>query len=227
MRPRAPSPTAARGILPRSWPIPAVPRPELLDRATAVPLAVPSRGVRTEATAALRPGSALLFYTDGLVERRGSGWSWASGKAADVLQQNADRTPDELADRVLVALAPAGGSGDDILVLTYRQPPTPLRLTLPAAPASLAGMRRSLRLWLAASGVPLVVSSQVTLAASEACSNAIEHAYGGDPAGQVTLTAEIRGSRLDIVVADSQHLEALRGGRRAWPGPAHDADVHG
>ena len=61
---------------------------------------------------------------------------------------------------------------------------------------------RRLRLWLAASGVPLVVSSQVTLAASEACSNAIEHAYGGDPAGQVTLTAEIRGSRLDIVVAE-------------------------
>jgi len=114
-----------------------------------------------------------------------------------------------------MALAPAGGSGDDILVLTYRQPPTPLRLTLSAVPASLAGMRRSLRLWLAASGVPLVVSSQVTLAASEACSNAIEHAYGGDPAGQVTMTAEIRGSRLDIVVADTSTWKpSVAGGGR-------------
>ncbi len=188
---------------------------QLLDRATAVPLAVPSRGVRTEATAALRPGSALLFYTDGLVERRRERLELGIRKAADVLQRNADSTPDELADRVLVALAPAGGSGDDILVLTYRQPPTPLRLTLSAVPASLAGMRRSLRLWLAASGVPLVVSSQVTLAASEACSNAIEHAYGGDPAGQVTLTAEIRGSRLDIVVADTSTWKpSVAGGGR-------------
>jgi PAS domain S-box-containing protein len=176
---------------------------QLLDRATAVPLAVPYRGVRTESTIALRPGSTLLFYTDGLVERRRERLEAGIRKAADILQQNADNTPDELADRVLAALAPAGGSGDDILVLTYRQPPTPLRLTLSAVPASLAGMRRSLRLWLAACGVPLVVSSQVTLAASEACSNAIEHAYGGDPAGQVTLTADIRGSRLDIVVADT------------------------
>jgi PAS domain S-box-containing protein len=188
---------------------------QLLDQATSVPLAVPSRGVRTEATAALRPGSALLFYTDGLVERRRERLELGIRKAADVLQQHADSTPDELADRVLVALAPAGGSGDDILVLTYRQPPTPLRLTLSAVPASLAGMRRSLRLWLAASGVPLVVSSQVTLAASEACSNAIEHAYGGDPAGQVTLTADIRGSRLDIVVADTSTWKpSVAGGGR-------------
>jgi anti-sigma regulatory factor (Ser/Thr protein kinase) len=188
---------------------------ELLDRATAVPLAVPSRGVRTEATVQLRPGSALLFYTDGLVERRRERLDLGIRKAADVLQRNADSTPDELADRVLAALAPAGGSGDDILVLTYRQPPTPLRLTLPAVPASLAGMRRSLRLWLAASGVPPVVSSQVTLAASEACSNAIEHAYGGDPAGQVRLTADICGARLEIVVADgSTWKPSVAGGGR-------------
>ena len=189
--------------------------PELLDRATGVPLAVPSRAARTEATAGLRPGSALLLYTDGLVERRRERLEVGIRKAGEVLQQHVDSTPDELADRVLAALAPAGGSGDDILVLTYRQAPAPLRLTLPAAPASLAGMRRSLRLWLAAAGVPPVVSSQVTLAASEACSNAIEHAYGGDPAGQVRLTADICGPRLEIVVADSSTWKssAAGGGR--------------
>jgi anti-sigma regulatory factor (Ser/Thr protein kinase) len=60
-----------------------------------------------------------------------------------------------------------------------------------------------------------VVSSQVTLAASEACSNAIEHAYGGDPAGQVTLAADIRGTRLEIVVADgSAWKPSVAGGGR-------------
>jgi anti-sigma regulatory factor (Ser/Thr protein kinase) len=47
-----------------------------------------------------------------------------------------------------------------------------------------------------------VVASQVTPAASEACSNATEHVYAGDPSGQVRLTAQICGSRLEIAVAD-------------------------
>ncbi|MDX6333669.1 MAG: hypothetical protein QOG05_1009, partial [Streptosporangiaceae bacterium] len=181
---------------------PGGPGPERLDQATTVPLAVPSRGGRTGATAGLRPGSALLLYTDGLVERRRERLESGIRQAGELLQRHVDRTPDELAGQVLAALAPAGGSGDDILVLTYRQPPAPLRLTLPAVPTSLAGMRRSLRLWLAASAVPPVVASQVTLAASEACSNAIEHAYAGDPSGQVRLTAQVSGPRLEIVVAD-------------------------
>jgi len=190
--------------------------PERLDRATAVPLAVPSRGVRTEATSRLRPGSALLLYTDGLVERRRERLESGIRKAGELLQRHADRTPDELADRVLAALVPAGGSGDDIVLLTYRQPPEPLGLTLPAVPTSLAGMRRSLRLWLAASAVPPVVASQVTLAASEACSNAIEHAYAGDPSGQVRLTAQLCGPRLEIVVADGStwKTSAADGGGR-------------
>jgi hypothetical protein len=33
----------------------------------------------------------------------------------------------------------------------------------------------------------------VTLATSEACSNAIEHAYAGNPSGQVRLTARMHG----------------------------------
>ena len=45
--------------------------------------------------------------------------------AAQADRSSTPRTRGELADRVLAALVPAGGSGDDILVLTYRQPPAP------------------------------------------------------------------------------------------------------
>ena len=69
-------------------------------------------------------------------------------------------------------------------------------------PTSLAGMRRSLRLWLAPSAVPSVVASQVTLAASEACSCASVHAYAGDPSGQVRLTAQICGPAWKPSAAD-------------------------
>lgn len=175
--------------------------PELLDQATSVPLAAPAGQVRTEATARLRPGSALLLYTDGLVGRQ-ERLDLGIRRAGQALRRYAGRTPDELADRVLRGLVPAGGSGDDVLVLTYRHPPARLVLTLPAVPASLASMRRSLRRWLAAAAVQPVVASQVTLAASEACSNAIEHAYGSDPAEEVRLTAELSGPRLEITVAD-------------------------
>ena len=175
---------------------------ELLDRATTVPLAVTARQQRAEATALLRSGSALLLYTDGLIERRGERLDLGIRAAAELLQQHIDGTPDELADRLVAGLVPAGGFADDSLVLTYRQAPARLRLNLPAEPASLAGMRQNLRRWLAASAVSPPVAGQVALAASEACSNAIEHAYRGDPSGQVRLTAELHGPRLDLVVAD-------------------------
>ena len=175
---------------------------ELLDRATTVPLAVTAGQQRTEATALLRSGSALLLYTDGLIERRGERLDLGIRAAAELLQQHIDGTPDELADRLVAGLVPAGGFADDSLVLTYRQAPARLRLNLPAEPASLAGMRQNLRRWLAASAVSPPVAGQVALAASEACSNAIEHAYRGDPSGQVRLTAELHGPRLDLVVAD-------------------------
>jgi anti-sigma regulatory factor (Ser/Thr protein kinase) len=62
-----------------------------------------------------------------------------------------------------------------------------------------------------------VVASQVTLAASEACSNASEHAYAGERSEQVRMTVQIRGPRLEIVVADGSTWKpsaAGDGGRR-------------
>jgi anti-sigma regulatory factor (Ser/Thr protein kinase) len=164
---------------------------------------VPASEARAEATALLRPGSALLLYPDGLVERRGERLDAGIQRAAELAQRHLRCTPDELADQVMAALTPAGGFDDDVAVLTYRQPPAQLRLNVPAEPACLAGMRRSLRNWLAASGVPSAVADQVVLAASEACSNAIEHAYAGDPTEQVRVTAQICGPCLELVVADS------------------------
>jgi hypothetical protein len=48
--------------------------------------------------------------------------------------------------------------------------------------------------------------------ASEACSNASEHAYAGERSEQVRLTVQICGPRLEIVVADGS----------TWKPPAAD-----
>jgi signal transduction histidine kinase len=126
--------------------------PELLDQATTIPLAVTPGAARTEATALLRPGAALLLYTDGLIERRAERLDVGIQAAAELLQRHLDDTPDELAGRLMAALIPGGGFDDDSLVLTYRQAPARLRLNLPAELASLAGMRQSLRRWLSGPG---------------------------------------------------------------------------
>ena len=48
---------------------------------------------------------------------------------------------------------------------------------MPAEPAVAAGLRRRLRTWLARHGCSASRAADMVLAVSEACNNAIEHAY--------------------------------------------------
>lgn len=84
------------------------------------------------------------------------------------------------------------------------QRPAALNLVLPAAPASLAVVRRQLRQWLAEAGVDAEASADALLAVGEAASNAAEHAVTG-VARPVDLTvhASIDGARMRFVVSDN------------------------
>ena len=201
--------------------------PELLDRATGVPLAVPSREARTEVTTQARPGAALLFYTDGLVERRRERLEVGIRKAGEVLQQHVDSTPDELADRVLAALAPAGRRrrrhpGADLPAGTGSAAADPARgAGQPGGhapePAAVAG-----RLGGAAGGIQPGDAGRQRGVQQRHRARLRGRPGRAGPAlrGHVRPPAGNRGGR-------RQHLEVLRGGRGARPGPAHDEDVHG
>lgn len=76
------------------------------------------------------------------------------------------------------------------------------RHAFPAAPAELAGLRERLRAWLEENGVAEDVERSVVLAVSEGAANAVEHGYGCDGAGLVTVTARFEGGSLDITVRD-------------------------
>ena len=76
-----------------------------------------------------------------------------------------------------------------------------LRIRLPARASQLAVVRRRLESWLDGAGVSAEESAVVALAASEAASNAVEHAYGTD-AGWFELVADIDERVLTIVVRD-------------------------
>jgi anti-sigma regulatory factor (Ser/Thr protein kinase) len=79
--------------------------------------------------------------------------------------------------------------------------PAPLRIRLPAIPASLAVIRAHLRSWLPTAQVTPSAAADVLLAVGEAASNAIEHAVlgtSGDVELEVTARATTTGLALTV-----------------------------
>jgi anti-sigma regulatory factor (Ser/Thr protein kinase) len=89
--------------------------------------------------------------------------------------------------------------------------PAPLRLRLPAIPASLAVIRAHLRTWLPTARVSPSAAADVLLAVGEAASNAVEHAVRGT-AGDVELevTARATSTGLALTVKDNGRWHAPR-----------------
>ena len=87
--------------------------------------------------------------------------------------------------------------------------PAPLRIRLPAIPASLAVIRAHLRSWLPTAAVNASTAADVLLAVGEAASNAVEHAVRG-AAGNVELevTARATDTGLALTVKDNGRWHA-------------------
>lgn len=74
-----------------------------------------------------------------------------------------------------------------------------MEIEIPAHPAVLAGLRRRLRTWLGLRGLDEDERADAVLAISEACNNAVEHAYEHDE-GTIELVLEHRAGSLQIIV---------------------------
>ena len=94
--------------------------------------------------------------------------------------------------------------------------PAPLRIRLPAIPASLAVIRAHLRTWLPTAQVNPSAAADVLLAVGEAASNAVEHAVRGT-AGDVELevTARATTTGLALTVKDNGRWHAPRRSERS------------
>jgi anti-sigma regulatory factor (Ser/Thr protein kinase) len=165
--------------------------PYFLEGGRSVPIGASDPAVFREASAVLPPGSSLLLYTDGLVERRDVGLEERLEQLAEVAGAAGDDL-DALCERVIDLVLGDGDSGDDVALLAVRPLPTAserISLTLPAEPGSLAGLRRRLARFLHATGASEVEQYELTLTICEAAGNAIEHAYGpGDATYEVEVT---------------------------------------
>ncbi|SCL35067.1 PAS domain S-box-containing protein [Micromonospora nigra] len=176
---------------------------ELLDRAGSVPLASVAVRGRPEGAGQLHPGSTLLLYTDGLVERRRELIDAGISRAVAALTEGRVLPEGTLVDRIVRDLLP-GVRNDDVAVLVYRhREPAVFTAALTADPAQLAPTRRALRDWLTGLGISEADTEAVLIAAGEACANAIEHGYRFTPGATVTVRGRLRADRLEVVVSDT------------------------
>ncbi|MGC4789225.1 SpoIIE family protein phosphatase [Micromonospora sp. DT178] len=176
---------------------------DLLTRAGSVPLASVAVPGRPEAGAQLRPGSTLLLYTDGLIERRRELIDAGISRAVAALTQGRELPEGALADRMVRDLLP-DTRNDDVAVLVYRhREPAVFAAALTADPGQLAPTRESLREWLTGLGIGETDVDAVLIAAGEACANAIEHGYRFAPDASVTVRGRLRADRLEVVVSDT------------------------
>jgi serine phosphatase RsbU (regulator of sigma subunit) len=95
--------------------------PRLLEDARGLPLAVADGRSRPEAELVLPPGSTLLLYTDGLVERRTEELDEGIARAVEVLARRRGMVPGELVQALPRELL-SGARDDDVALLVYRRP---------------------------------------------------------------------------------------------------------
>jgi PAS domain S-box-containing protein len=178
-------------------------QPQLLIDARSVPLAVQRDHPRPQATVGLAAGSSLLLYTDGLVERREEPIDAGIARVTAAMAQTIELPVDAVADALLEGLVPDAGYDDDVAIVLYRDPGSPLSVEVDAIPVRLTDIRRRLTNWLVSAGVPEALAADIVLVVNEALSNCAEHAYRGREPGTMRLEADFEDGHLHIKVADS------------------------
>lgn len=134
----------------------------------------------------LAPGSTLILYTDGLIERRSRSLDAgleALRKAAEGDWSNLDMLRERLSKDAEVG---AEELSDDLAILSIRLEADGvdgIHTTIDADPGELAPLRRRFRRWLTELGAREHVVQDVLVAVGEAVANAIEHASGPRRAG--------------------------------------------
>jgi serine phosphatase RsbU (regulator of sigma subunit)/anti-sigma regulatory factor (Ser/Thr protein kinase) len=188
-------------------------RVEYLEGGRGLPLGTGMASRYRQGVLEVPHGGVLLFYTDGLIERRGrsldEGLERLRAAAA-----SGPRDPERLIDHVLEHLIGEAARRDDVALLAARLLPVAPRrldLRLERGDASLRHSREALRLWLAGASPSEMEAHDIVLAVWEACANASEH--GVSDSG-FRLRAELIHGSVKVVVDD--------GG--AWVPPSDRSD---
>ena len=183
-------------------------KPTLLSDARSVPLVVQRKSSRPQSSVVLPPGSTLMLYTDGLVERRDVSLDDGIARVSETVAGGMHLPVDAVADAVLSEMAPPGGYDDDIAIVVYRQPYAPLAIEKVVTADQLTDIRHQLAAWMRAATIPDDRVADIVLAVNEACANSIEHGYRGRKPGKVRVEGENDGARVHLRVIDSGSWKA-------------------
>ena len=178
----------------------------------ALPLGTSQNEVYGSRVVPFPAGSAVVLFTDGLVERRGVSIDVGMDRLLALCVGGED--VEQLCSTALDELVPPEPQ-DDVAIVVARMPPLTddLRTTWPANPEALVSIRRILRRWLAFHGAGEEELHDVVVACQEACANAVEHAYGPGHAYFV-VDADHRDSRIRVTVRDQGRWRPPRGSHR-------------
>ena len=176
-------------------------KPRLLDQGRSAPLGA-ANGARSEAKEQLAPGARLIFYTDGLIDRRGRSLERGLALLVEEAARRRNAAPAPLADALIAALLPETPQ-DDVCVLAVGFGAGPrFDRELGAQPEELAPLRDDLRAWLTGNAVVGHDRDALVFAASEAVTNAIEHAYRDVAEGLVWVSATMGSDGVVLRVTD-------------------------
>jgi anti-sigma regulatory factor (Ser/Thr protein kinase)/GAF domain-containing protein len=172
-----------------------------LEDASAPPMGVAGPADVVEATLPLPEVAVVVLYTDGLIERRGQDIDRAIDVLGALIADEPGASPAVLLAKVGVAIGP---TDDDValLVASIDLDQLAFEMQISADPKMLGGMRRRLEAWLLQREVDQADIVDVILSVSEACNNAIEHAYRDNEDGPVEITVTREADALRVLVED-------------------------
>jgi serine phosphatase RsbU (regulator of sigma subunit)/anti-sigma regulatory factor (Ser/Thr protein kinase) len=176
----------------------------------SVPLAATRYPVYEQTEVDFWTGSTLILYTDGLVEKAGESLDDGLERLRSQVEGTTE-DPQALAGHLPRKLV-GTGTPDDVAILIVGVPrlPNPFAMTMPGAADSVPLVRRVITRWLHSAGASREEAEEITLACSEACANAIEHAYAP---GETDFAVEVgsSGGEVTVVVRDTGQWREPRG----------------
>jgi serine phosphatase RsbU (regulator of sigma subunit)/anti-sigma regulatory factor (Ser/Thr protein kinase) len=185
-----------------------------LNEAGGPPLGTGDVAVYDEQRVTLQAGETLLLYTDGLIERRGRTLSEGEAALVEALTVAPDE-PELKCRSVIQQLTEGIEARDDIAVLAVRSVGLDevLQVEVPAHAEQLVIVRHLIRRWVAANGGTDDDCAAFAIAVTEACANAVEHAYGPGDAS-IRLRVELEDGEATVTIRDRGRWREPRGANR-------------
>ena len=170
------------------------------------PLGLPHPPSFVEQVVEIQPGTSVLLYTDGLVERREESLDTGLEQLRSSAEQILDgKSPGDAITELLATVVGESRPRDDVAMMLLQRdarPESELVFAMEARARSLVGIRRALARWLEDFAIPDLVAKEIVMAASEAAANVVEHAYGPG-GGNITITASHEGDQVRVGIRDS------------------------